>query len=87
MMFDQQLLSQVQEFIQVEVVGKSRYYDVNELFPERLWTMLTQDIGIFRLLVDYPDAKKGFRTFLEVIRLLSKEFPSLASIAYTVTAQ
>ncbi|MBY4986513.1 hypothetical protein K6V35_08640 [Streptococcus suis] len=56
MMFDQQLLSQVQEFIQVEVVGKSRYYDVNELFPERLWTMLTQDIGIFRLLVDYPDA-------------------------------
>lgn len=83
MMFDQQLLSQVQEFIQVEVVGKSRYYDVNELFPERLWTMLTQDIGIFRLLVDYPDAKKGFRTFLEVIRLLSKEFPSLASIAYT----
>ncbi|HFI0448050.1 TPA: hypothetical protein ACGOY6_000244 [Streptococcus suis] len=66
MMFDQQLLSQVQEFIQVEVVGKSRYYDVNELFPERLWTMLTQDIGIFRLLVDYPDAKKGFRTFLTV---------------------
>lgn len=66
MLFNQQLLIQVQEFIQVEVVGKSRYYDVNELFLERLWTMLTQDIGIFRLLVDYPDAKKGFRTFLTV---------------------
>lgn len=35
MLFDPQLLIQVQEFIQVEVVGKSRYYDVNEFFPER----------------------------------------------------
>ncbi|HEP1794595.1 TPA: acyl-CoA dehydrogenase family protein [Streptococcus suis] len=83
MLFDQKLLNQVQEFIQVEVAGKSRYYDVNELFPERLWIILGQEIGIFHLLVDYPDAKKGFRTFLEIVRILSKEFPSLASIAYT----
>ncbi|MGT2801022.1 acyl-CoA dehydrogenase family protein [Streptococcus marmotae] len=76
-------MEKVKSFIQTDVMDKARYYDINEVFPERLWRILTRDLRIFELLVDYPTNKKGFRTFLEIIRLLSKEFSSLASIAFT----
>lgn len=83
MLFDEELLEGVKAFIQTEVRGKARYYDVNEIFPERLWKILSQDLRIFDLLVDYPNPERGFRTFLEIIRLLSIDFSSLASIAFT----
>ncbi|HFU4488672.1 TPA: acyl-CoA dehydrogenase family protein [Streptococcus suis] len=83
MLFDQERIDKIQKFIQEQVIGKARYYDINERFPERLWAYLSQELGIFDLLVTYPDRAVGFRTFLEIIRQLSLEFASLASIAYT----
>lgn len=79
-LFDR-ILEELNEFIEKEIAGKVRYFEINHIFPERFWSYLSNELKIFNLLVDSKESEVSFKTFLELIRQLSREFASLAAIA------
>lgn len=76
---NQELLEGIAAYIAKEISGKAHYFEVNDCFPERFWTELVNQYRVFDLLVS-EDETDGLRTFIEVIRLVSQEFSSLAAI-------
>lgn len=83
MQYDQEKLDQISDYIQAEIVGQAAHYDEHKLFPLLFINRLVTDHKIFHLLHQTVDRDSGLRTFLEVIRLLSIEFSSLAAILMT----
>lgn len=79
MLVDQARLEPLKTFIAEEIKGKARYFEVNQVFPERFWVYLCEELNLFDWLK--PGDDLGFGTFLEAIRLLSTEFASLGAVA------
>lgn len=80
MLFYEDVLEEVKAYVDQELAGKARYFDINELFPERFFGHLSEDIKLFDLLLTADDPERGLRTFLEAVRLIATEFASLASL-------
>lgn len=81
MLFYDERLTNLSRVIAEHMQDKARYFEINQLFPERFWQQLVEEVRLFELLTNSQDREKGIRTFIEAIRLLSREFAALASIA------
>lgn len=78
----QALLEQVRIYTNNELADVAQYYDCTEEFPEKHLTKFLE-LDIFRLLLNEDDHGESLRTFMEIIRLVSKEFAAMASIILT----
>lgn len=78
----QALLQEVREYTNSELADVAQHFDSTEEFPE---TQLNQFLAldIFRLLLNEEDQGESLQAFMEVIRLVSKEFAAMASILLT----
>ncbi len=83
MLFYDDILEEATDYIQEEIIGEARKFDMEEEFPVQHFRYFAEELKIFELITSYPDSERAFRTFLEIIRLLSIEFSSLASIIFT----
>lgn len=80
MTFKWDRLSDIERFVQEEVTNQAHDFETQEIFPQNLWQKLCEEFRIFELLTEEEDLNY-FRTFLEILRLLATESPSLAAIA------
>lgn len=78
----QALLQQVREYAKSELADVAQYFDSTEEFPQ---TQLDKflELDIFRLLLNEEDQGDSLHAFMEIIRLVSKEFAAMASILLT----
>ena len=78
----QALLELVRDYTTSALAADAQYFDSTEEFPE---THLNKflELDIFRLLLNEDDHGESLRTFMEIIRLVSKEFAAMASILLT----
>lgn len=83
MAFYEDILDKVRDYIEHHVRQTVKYYDNSGRFPEEHLLYFAQELRVFELLINYPNKEKGLRTFLEIIRLVSLDFSSLASILFT----
>lgn len=72
-------IAQINQFVKQELASQAHDFELNESFPQQAWKRLTEDFNIFDLLVQ-EDNQRGLKTFLEIVRLLSTESPSLSAI-------
>lgn len=75
----QDILARLEGFIADELAVEAHEFETAERFPAKLWTSLVEEYGLFDLLTTGDET--DFRTFLEGLRLLAKESPSLSAIA------
>lgn len=78
-MFEQDVLDRVKAYMEAHIVGQVHAFEEAARFPLHFWQELVATYRVFDLLLA-EDEEKGLRTFIELIRLLSREFSSLASI-------
>ena len=78
----QALLQAVREYSTSELADVAQYFDSTEEFPQaQLEKILALDI--FRLLLNEEDQGESLQTFMNIIRLVSKEFAAMGSILLT----
>lgn len=82
-MFNTKLLEAVERFTKEDLAGKARTFDDEQRFPDAFWEFLVKDLKLFTCLLSEEDQPLSFRTFLETLRLISKEYASLASLLLT----
>lgn len=82
-MFHEQLTEDVYHYTRNHLAGKAREYDNSQTFPEEFWQYLSKELRLFDYLITKDPQPRSFRTFLESIRIISKEFASLGSILLT----
>lgn len=79
MTFYDDKIAQISQFVTQELASQAHDFELNEAFPQQAWQRLTEEFRIFDLLIQ-EDNQRGLTTFLEIVRLLSTESPSLSAI-------
>lgn len=82
-MFHDELIQHVTELSSNDLASTVKVYDVAENFPKELLDKVVSETNLLAILLSKEEQPVGFRTFLESIRIISKEFASIASILLT----
>ena len=82
-MFHEDLTAEVSQYTHTHLAGKAREFDDSQTFPQEHWHYLSKNLRLFDCLITKDAQPRSFRTFLEAIRIISKEFASLGSILLT----
>ncbi|MBG9978174.1 hypothetical protein [Ruoffia tabacinasalis] len=76
------LLEEITQYTNDELARVTKHYDATEEFPTEYVDYFFK-CDIFRLLLSQESETEDFYTFIKVIQIVSKQFPSLASILLT----